>query len=423
MEPIIINGELYHHGILGQRWGVQNGPPYPLKGGMHTDLEMGRAKKKVGTLSGYFKEKKLKKKRAAALEKARKTRAENIKKEQLAREHEENRQKTLIGGKAADVMKYQGEMTNAELQYVAERLRLEAVLSDYAKKDIVTAADKVDNVMKNVARATDWVNKGTSFYNSVAKIVNSVNGEDVLPPILDSNARYALRSAKAAAEKAESLAEMQRELTKQQKIKTGSAEREDREAQRQLDKQLKAERDARKAESKQAKAEKKAAKKEKENQRRQDNEPKRQERIAAKEQKRQERITQKDLKKQEKNNMKASKKEMKDINNAIKQEYEMKERERKEKDAKEAAERAKNISNQADVYDKERTGMTDIDRAYNTFILDRINKDNLERELRDRDEYRKSISTVKDTMARIGMNDVDDYTDELLKKNKKNLGL
>ena len=23
--------ELYHHGIKGQKWGVQNGPPYPLE--------------------------------------------------------------------------------------------------------------------------------------------------------------------------------------------------------------------------------------------------------------------------------------------------------------------------------------------------------------------------------------------------------
>lgn len=27
-----MNNELMHHGIKGQRWGIRNGPPYPLKG-------------------------------------------------------------------------------------------------------------------------------------------------------------------------------------------------------------------------------------------------------------------------------------------------------------------------------------------------------------------------------------------------------
>ena len=27
----IYNKELYHHGIQGQKWGVKNGPPYPLE--------------------------------------------------------------------------------------------------------------------------------------------------------------------------------------------------------------------------------------------------------------------------------------------------------------------------------------------------------------------------------------------------------
>lgn len=31
--------ELYHHGILGQRWGQRNGPPYPLSGSQHSAYE------------------------------------------------------------------------------------------------------------------------------------------------------------------------------------------------------------------------------------------------------------------------------------------------------------------------------------------------------------------------------------------------
>lgn len=38
--------EFYHHGILGQKWGVKNGPPYPLSGGDYTSSEKKAIKKR-----------------------------------------------------------------------------------------------------------------------------------------------------------------------------------------------------------------------------------------------------------------------------------------------------------------------------------------------------------------------------------------
>lgn len=34
-----VGGEIYHHGIAGQKWGQRNGPPYPLSDGAHSPSE------------------------------------------------------------------------------------------------------------------------------------------------------------------------------------------------------------------------------------------------------------------------------------------------------------------------------------------------------------------------------------------------
>lgn len=53
-SPTISSDELYHHGILKMKWGVRNGPPYPLQPSQHSAAEkraMGK-KKRLSDIAG-----------------------------------------------------------------------------------------------------------------------------------------------------------------------------------------------------------------------------------------------------------------------------------------------------------------------------------------------------------------------------------
>lgn len=167
---------LMHHGILGMKWGQQNGPPYPLDANKHSASE-----KKAGwiqSLKDKSEAKKKKKKKQQDLEKARKARAEKAKQAKLAKEYEEKKQQILKSGKASDVQKYKGQMTNQELSDALNRIRWEKELDRMSSAEVKSNFDKVDEVMDKVGKVRNWANTAMDTYDTIATFHNFRNPDN-----------------------------------------------------------------------------------------------------------------------------------------------------------------------------------------------------------------------------------------------------
>lgn len=146
---------------------------YPWGSGDRPYQRLEGSKRKNGGIVGYIKSRKAKK----AEEEKQKQREELLrKKEEMKRkqeEHEKNKEKVLKSGSAADVLKYQGELSNKELSEVANRLRLENDIKSYAAKDVTSALDKLKKVQSFTNVGSALAKDGIDIYNSFAAMYNA----------------------------------------------------------------------------------------------------------------------------------------------------------------------------------------------------------------------------------------------------------
>lgn len=166
---------LAHFGIPGMQWGVQNGPPYPLDSKKHDKVvKKGQSKKKniVEEFKGKRKAKKTAKKRKAALEKARKVRAAKAAQAKKQKAMEADKERVLKSGSAKEIAKYQGQLTNKELQDAWNRLQLEANIISKAQAEGLKP-DKVDDFFKKLEKATKYAKAGIDAYDTFADIYNA----------------------------------------------------------------------------------------------------------------------------------------------------------------------------------------------------------------------------------------------------------
>lgn len=169
----MMTNELYHHGRLHQRWGVRNGPPYPLSS---ATVKKAYTKKKRG-IAGVIeahRQKKVEEKaaKAAKEEAARKAAAEKEK----ARK-EADKERVLREGSAIEVSQYANELTNKELQDVVNRIKNRNELAKYTQQELDQGWKTVDSVMKKVGNIKDWTKTGVELWEQLDKAMKLLDSE------------------------------------------------------------------------------------------------------------------------------------------------------------------------------------------------------------------------------------------------------
>lgn len=162
---------------MGTVYYLSHGGPgsgrYPWGSGDRPYQRLEGSRRRSSGISGYIKARKEKK---AEIQQQK---AKVAKEKQQAEEKRENerlaadKERVLRSGTATEVMKYQGKLTNQELNSAAERIKLENQLRSYSEKDVKTALDKLKKVQNYTNVSSALAKDGIEIWNSFAAVYNA----------------------------------------------------------------------------------------------------------------------------------------------------------------------------------------------------------------------------------------------------------
>lgn len=151
---------LAHHGILGMKWGLRR---YQNKDGSLTPAGKTRYAGSSNPRHKPSSARKAAKQRAAALEKARKAKAEK-------KTFEEARQKALRSGNATEVLKYKDSSTRVELQEAYNRISTERLLMEISAKETAKGKSQVDKILETADKWATRGSKAIEIWNKAKKV-------------------------------------------------------------------------------------------------------------------------------------------------------------------------------------------------------------------------------------------------------------
>lgn len=150
---------LYHHGIKGQSWGDQNGPPYPLDSQVSSAVKKKKSKSFIQKLKDKKKGKKL---QAARKKKA----AERQEKEDI-----------INSGDEKKVKKIAKSLTDEELARAINRINLNRTLNSVDYSNIQKKLDTITKAAQTIGSIGEAAGKVVNVADKVVDIKGKLSGK------------------------------------------------------------------------------------------------------------------------------------------------------------------------------------------------------------------------------------------------------
>lgn len=232
--------ELYHHGILGMKWGVRR---FQNKDGSLTTAGKKRYDSDGDESSGETKKKKFSLKKSGSKEDIKKTTSKEDESEQKktpskeedTEAYEAAKQKALKTGSATEVLKFKGDLTQQEMQSAISRIRWEQDMATLSAKETTAGKTKADEFFDKVKKGTEYADTGIKAYNTAANVYNAFNKEGKLLPKISTNITNDNRNERKADKKEKVKAEEAKKKREKQEAEaeTKRQERAEKKAQTQ----------------------------------------------------------------------------------------------------------------------------------------------------------------------------------------------
>lgn len=146
---------LAHHGIKGQKWGVEHGPPYPVRRGA------GGAPKKTSIIKSRLK---------ASSEARAEKRA--VKKEESAKEkHEKLKQQVIKHPK--DLYKLQNEFSKSEIESIIKDIEFDRKIKDVRTVEIKRGMEAYGRLKEASQITFQFMDNAKKIYNILAEVNNA----------------------------------------------------------------------------------------------------------------------------------------------------------------------------------------------------------------------------------------------------------